>query len=77
MSTTTNDSASTFVKVQRSLQDHRGLRYVLTGVILLIIAVPQMFIAKTTASSGHFIIAGIGLVLIVAGAVTAKVKTHR
>jgi uncharacterized membrane protein HdeD (DUF308 family) len=68
--TPTREQAPAVSSFRQSLRERPGLRYALTGVILLIIAVPQMFFARTPASSGHYIIAAFGLALLVAGAVT-------
>jgi hypothetical protein len=76
MSITASDHPSTLTRVQQFLGERRGLRYVLLGVVLMIVAVPQMFVAGSTASTGHFILAGIGIALIAAGTVTGIVKAH-
>jgi hypothetical protein len=77
MTTATTDKPSTLSNVEQPLNNHRRLRYAFMGVALLIVAVPQMFVAGSTASTGHFILAGIGVVLIVAGTIAGMVKPRR
>ncbi|WP_111768664.1 hypothetical protein [Nakamurella deserti] len=76
---TTTDSAQTpaAVPIQQSLRQRPGLRLVLAGVVLMIIAVPQMFLGRTPASSGHYIIAGIGLASIITGVLTRRTDLRR
>ena len=63
--------------MRQMLRERPALRYVLTGIVLLIVAVPQMFVGRTPASSGHYILAGIGLLLIAVGAVSRTVGNRR
>ena len=44
---------------------------------LLIVALPQMFIGRTPASSGHYILTAIGLMLIAVGAVSRAAGRRR
>lgn len=75
-STSAGDQSSTVTTLQRFLSD-RGIRYGIVGVVLLIIAVPQMFIGTTPASSGHYILTGIGVLLVAVGAITRTTGRRR
>jgi hypothetical protein len=77
MTTPANSHPSTLTKTQQSLKERPGLRYALVGVVMLFVAVPQMFVAGSTASTGHFILTGIGIALIVTGMVTSFIKYRR
>jgi hypothetical protein len=77
MTTPANSHPSTLTKTQQSLKERPGLRYALVGVVMLFVAVPQMFVAGTTASTGHYVLTGIGIALIAAGMITSFLKHRR